>query len=551
MPHSLPLRLRATSRPVSFRPISVVAIVLAFALLTIICTSARGQTTQPAQGCIGTFATALVQGGMAPCTLHVDATELPLAHGRPLTAMYEWDFGDPVDPTPPPTTEPGGGTSVSPKPAMSALGASPDRPAPYGANLGYNRMPGWNAAHVYNSPGTYTVTLKITDEAGEVRSYTRSVTVMPDRRPLRRVRTFAELRAAAQAQPAAHVIVEPLTTIDCTDEIRPSRGTIIEGAIALAPPPPPSTEPTTSPTTLPIDPTVDDANLGAPVLPSLNWVRPKHGNYFQGADFLLRNLNFTAASNADDRVADPIKPLGGNTIEWCTFQRVSDPVLGESHPRYVMVKDCRDRSVVSMHGYLAWVQGQDWVIVGNVIRNSTRAHCIRCGGGERVNICFNDLTNLDRQSVDKYDQARQTITAHLAKYIGVYDNLCREGRVEIGPLGGPDGTTIPNYLNDRMSCVQIIGNRFDFRRDNRLELDHGTDGAYIAGNWIRTPSLPCIHLEDADTKEYTVKGIARDYGGRNVNDVWIRPDNTLITRAGDKKVYVAKSATNVRNETTP
>ena len=65
------------------------------------------------------------------------------------------------------------------------------------------------------------------------------------------------------------------------------------------------------------------------------------------------------------------------------------------------------------------------------------------------------------------------------------------------------------------------------------------------------PSLPCIHLEDADTKQYTVKGVARDYGGRNVNDVWIRADNTLITRTGDKKVYVARSATNVRNEIGP
>src|SRR5690242_15160281 len=84
MPHSLPLRLRATSRLVRSSATPLAA--MALTTLTLLSTSARAQATQPVAECLGTFAATLVQGGMAPCTLHVEATELPLAHGRPLTA---------------------------------------------------------------------------------------------------------------------------------------------------------------------------------------------------------------------------------------------------------------------------------------------------------------------------------------------------------------------------------------------------------------------------------------------------------------------------------
>src|SRR4051812_35098930 len=126
MPHSLHLSRRPSSLGTPSRRRSpLFAVIIALGCLALLNIRVSAQATQPAQGCLGTFATALVQGGMAPCTLHVDATELPLAHGRPLTAMYEWDFGDPIDPPPRPTTQPGAGSAVPLKPP---LGASPDRP---------------------------------------------------------------------------------------------------------------------------------------------------------------------------------------------------------------------------------------------------------------------------------------------------------------------------------------------------------------------------------------------------------------------------------------
>src|SRR3989344_5797410 len=82
--------------------------------------------------------------GMAPFAVHAYALDSNLGAGTPLTATYEWDFGDP--------------------------------------NGKYNKLRGWNVAHVYDNSGTYTITLKITNEGGGVSTATKTVTITADTR---------------------------------------------------------------------------------------------------------------------------------------------------------------------------------------------------------------------------------------------------------------------------------------------------------------------------------------------------------------------------------
>src|SRR5206468_2638185 len=77
-------------------------------------------------------------------TLHAHALDLPLRSGTVLDAKFEWNFGD------------GGGK--------------------------YNKLTGFNAAHVYENSGQYKVTLNWRDASGPRDPISFEVNVLPDKR---------------------------------------------------------------------------------------------------------------------------------------------------------------------------------------------------------------------------------------------------------------------------------------------------------------------------------------------------------------------------------
>src|SRR5688572_29158558 len=121
------------SRLATFRSLKrifgVMAAPVAFAAL------ACGQALGAPNALVQSIATT----GPAPFAIHVHALNSTLGLGNELTALYEWDFGDPSGQ--------------------------------------FNTLIGWNAAHVYNQPGTYTLRLRLTNQLGEVSTRLVPVTI--------------------------------------------------------------------------------------------------------------------------------------------------------------------------------------------------------------------------------------------------------------------------------------------------------------------------------------------------------------------------------------
>jgi len=83
-------------------------------------------------------------GGQVEHSIFVYALSSSLGSGNYLNATYNWNFGD--------------------------------------SGSRFNTLTGWNAGHIYNNPGTYTVTLTITNDQGHSSSVSTPVVISPSTR---------------------------------------------------------------------------------------------------------------------------------------------------------------------------------------------------------------------------------------------------------------------------------------------------------------------------------------------------------------------------------
>jgi hypothetical protein len=173
----------------------------------------------------------------------------------------------------------------------------------------------------------------------------------------------------------------------------------------------------------------------------------------------------------------------------------------------------------SIRSYFVWVQGQDVVIVGNKVANSTREHIIRVGGADRVLVAFNDFTNIDRSWTDRSDIAKGTMTLQKGSYIYATRNKVTAGGIGVGPLGGVDGK---DDASARAKWVVVDGNDV-----NGIEIivAAGSEGVAVRNNVIERNADAGIWLRPTDS--YVVNGI-NVYASRNLYDVTIA-NNTWVS----------------------
>ena len=306
---------------------------------------------------------------------------------------------------------------------------------------------GFNAAHVYEQPGSYVVTLN-------GRPFTR-VEAVQDRRPVHEVTTVAE--AAARLRLGERVRL-PAGVLEIDAPLVAARGAEL---------------------------------LGHEAGSTLLWIgAPTTAAMFDAAagTVLVKNVSF--ASRFSDTFGkeppDGVRAGDGTVIIGCTFEHIETAINGNARPDGVHVRGCRSLLPTGLRGYFAWVQGTQWVIERNVAVNSTREHVVRCsvGGPEDAGARFvtlrnNDFANTEKAGGDVGDMAKSAINFQVVEHAWAEGNLL-SGMVEAGPLGEADGLQGAHGRHRRARYVVL--------RDNLhrgpVRLKHGLEHVLVASSRI-------------------------------------------------------------------
>ena len=316
--------------------------------------------------------------GSAPHTVHVHALASTLNAGSYLTARWQWDFGD--------------GTAR------------------------YNQLEGWNAAHVYNRPGTYTVKLTVTNENGKTNSLTTTVKVVEDERRTIYVDAARgnDNNNGATEGTAVRTPNRVKALLGSHTRVLFKRGQRHVFNFSLSVP-------------------YDDVLIGAygtgdrPVL----WRLKENGFsaislYNQSNQVTIQDLVFDSpyaprGYTADDIHVDGIYARGVNvTVRGCEFRNLDTAVNASGDPRGLLVQDNTAPLATGLRNYFVWSEGSDQVFLGNSAANSTREHNLRSSGTKRMLVAYNNFTNLDRSNVDESDYSKGTVEIHKGSFAYVW-----------------------------------------------------------------------------------------------------------------------------------
>jgi hypothetical protein len=361
--------------------------------------------------------------GKAPFTVH--AHGLISAVVDPIQARYEWDFGDP-------------GTA-------------------------YNHLVGWNAAHTYHNPGTYTLRLRLTDGQGRVSTATREIRVDPDNR--RRVyvspsgsdsNNGSSPAAAVRTAERARQLTEDNTTVLF------QRGAVHDLYAPFH---------------------IEASNVvvtayGDGSRPVLYW----QGNiqyagivtmYWWARHIVIDGLEFDSPGQPTTTTVFGVKPHGNDvTVSDCKFNNVSYAMNTEFGVNGFLAQD---NQAGLLGAYFCWAYGRDHTYLGNIVQNSANEHIIRMANAKRVLIAHNDFQNT----------IKTTVWAMTGRWCYVAHNTLRRGPMLVGPnfaYGSP---------SERFSDVVIEANEI---LDEGVLLYSGAERIMLRNNIISAPSQAAVSI---------------------------------------------------------
>ena len=449
---------------------------------------ADGGTTQSSQGDAIAACLAKLDDEVA---VHDDAD---LGRGTVLTARYQWDFGDP--------------------------------------NGAHDKLEGWNAAHVYDAPGAYTITLTVTNELGVSATTTESVFVAPDSRPSIYVDAAlgADTNSGSSPQSALKTLSglsNKVNAIVKANAVGPGvwikfhAGQTFDFAWSLD---------------LSALPGARIASYGAgnaPVLMSHGYAlfsvtKPDAG------DVVIDGVTLDTAQGA---------PLPLGLVVWGTnivVRHVTSLHMGHLvecnwQTRGLYVYDSQSPTTDGLEGYFVWIDGRDLTIVGNKVANSTVEHDMRSSSGatDRVLIAENDLNRSPNGKVGT------TINMRLFRYVYITQNTLHQGEISMpGDWGWPVGDGYQRSIwgvieRNRIGSYVTLGHAgaHVMVRDNILAPENGG---------TQNPRLQLV---------LTIEPVA-SWSRPNLEDLHIL-HNTVVTTASDGVTFVTAGTTNPANDPPP
>ena len=312
--------------------------------------------------------------GQAPFTVHVHGLNSTLDVGSKVTARYEWDFGDP--------------------------------------SAQFNKLVGWNAAHTFQTPGTYTVQLKLTDQAGQLSTTTVQVNVLASTRTKIYVSpTGSDSNNGLSTSSPIKTVAKAATLLGNNKEILFQRNATYDMSNTF---------------------TITHQNLivgayGTGSNPKLNYtVNAEYGKMINmgdsSKDVIIENIQFDSPFAPNNLIIRAIHPHGNNiTVRNCYFGNVSYAMNADGGGVYGLLTQGNTTGVIG--AYYIWAHGNDHTHIGNTVGGSVDEHNIRYGGVSRSLIAHNDLTN----------NAKSTIWLMLGDHCYVANNKLNEGRFIAGP----------------------------------------------------------------------------------------------------------------------
>ena len=386
----------------------------------------------------------------------VRAVASVLGAGSPVTSNYQWDFGDPSGQ--------------------------------------YNTLNGFNASHIYQTAGTYTMKLTITNSLGKTSTISASVKIAAD------IRRKIYVDSVGGNDSNAGTITAPLKTAAAADakvgndtEVLFKRGDTfaMPGTFKFSA----------------TDVLIDSYGTGA--LPVMEQASSDVGNgvlfstWTDNYGTTIQNLNLTAQSPSTG-VPFAFVPRGvDETIRNCTFGYVEYGVNANGGPIGLNVIGNSSPNKTGLQGYLVWAQGSDMTIIGNSAVNSVHEHIVRSSSVSDLLVADNTFSLSDDKGC---------IEVHAGSYSWVTGNSVTDGDIRVGPYGG---TGEPVSLITQYSVID--GNMVN---NSSINVDPGAHDVSVRNNIVR---------QDSDTALIFVSSL--DGLGRYDSDIYIINNTGINTNA--------------------